>query len=218
MNWKAIRAVVREEIRAVRSKAKGMIRRGVLRSGKASGKVQTATVATLADQERDDVELLEQYGLTSVPPVGSEGVVLHPGGDTAHPLGVAFGSRAVRPTDLGVGDVALYSLGQSEVRIRADGSIAITNVGGASVQINPAGAVSIVGVGPVELGGGTQLAVARQTDAVAPSDAMAAWGSVIEGAINGLVPGTFTPANSFAGTVGSDFASIAAGGTGATSS
>jgi len=60
----------------------------------------------------------------------------------------------------------------------------------------------------IKLGRAAVLGVARRTDAVAPDAAMIAWALVIETFINGLVPGTFTPANSFAGTVQAAFASI----------
>jgi phage gp45-like len=109
--YSEVRAIIREELRRLRAKALGMIRRGVLRSSKLTGAVQTAQVATLSDTVRDEVELFEPYGFTSAPPAGSEGVVLHPGGDTSHPIGLAFGSRSVRPTDLVAGEARVYATG-----------------------------------------------------------------------------------------------------------
>jgi hypothetical protein len=67
----------------------------------------------------------------------------------------------------------------------------------------------------VQLGNalGPLLAVARQTDDVGPKTAMTAWALVVETAINTLIPGTFTPANSFATTVnaGNGFGTITSG-------
>lgn len=43
------------------------------------------------------------------------------------------------------------------------------------------------------------LAVARKTDKLTASAAMAAWALIVETFVNGIAPGTFTPANNFAG-------------------
>jgi hypothetical protein len=43
--------------------------------------------------------------------------------------------------------------------------------------------------------------VARKDDKLTASSPMAAWAGVVEGAINALAPGTFLPANSFAGAL-----------------
>lgn len=63
----------------------------------------------------------------------------------------------------------------------------------------------------IKLGRAATLGVARTTDAVSPTAAMAAWALVVETFVNGVVPGLFTPANSFAGTVLSSFATITGG-------
>jgi phage baseplate assembly protein V len=197
--WIEVRAVVREEIRRVRAKALGMIRRGVLRSSKLTGAVQTAQVATLSDTVRDEVELFEPYGFTSAPPAGSEGVVLHPGGDTSHPIGLAFGSRSVRPTDLQSGDVVVYS--SSGARIHIHGATGAIEIIAAEGQV-------------VALGGEGGEPVAREGDPVLPSETLVTWAGAVQTALNGLGAPVSPLFNAGAQT---DFASISAGGTGATS-
>jgi len=88
-----------------------------------------------------------------------------------------------------IDDVAAPTL--PDIEVRTDGS-----------------AATLDAATEVKLGALATLGVARLNDAVSPSVAMAAWALVVETFINGLVPGTFTPANSFAGTVLNVFASI----------
>ena len=75
--------------------------------------------------------------------------------------------------------------------------------------VPPTSLTATVLEGPlINLGPLAALGVARETDPVAPDAAMFAWALVVETAINALAPGTFTPANSFLGTVGASFGLI----------
>lgn len=65
----------------------------------------------------------------------------------------------------------------------------------------------------IKLGRLATLAIARATDPVAPNALMLAWALVVETAINALAPGTFTPANSFAGTLAASMGAVASGST-----
>ena len=196
--------------RKLRARIGAVVRRGVISNSSSAGQLQTLQVKTLADDVRDDVEHMEPYGFTSHPPGGSEGVVLNVGGDTGHPIAINFGNRGSRPTDLEAGEVAIYHQNGAQIVLRNDGTVTLSS-GASSVVVNEDGTIDLTGPG------GPALAVARETDPVAPSAAMIAWAAVVEGAINGLAPGSFTGANSFAGTVSSDFATILSGGTGSTS-
>jgi len=72
--------------------------------------------------------------------------------------------------------------------------------------------VVVAGTNGVKLGGkDAALGVARTSDGVSPDAAMTAWALAVETAINALAPLTFTPANSFAGTVANAFANISGG-------
>lgn len=187
--------------RKLMARARSIVRRATIGNLDSEADGQTVQATTLADETRDAVELFEPYGFTSAPPAGSEALVFNVGGDTAHPVALAAGSRAVRLVGLASGEVAVYSNAGSRIVLREDGSIDIFPAGGQVVR----------------LGGEGGNAVARIEDGVSPSDAMIAWASVVEAGVNVAAPGSFTPANNFSALVQADFAQIAEGGEGSES-
>jgi len=72
------------------------------------GTVQRLQVNLGALELHDALPRLAEYGLTSVPPVGSDVVVLFVGGDRSNGVVVATGHQGSRKTDLSPGEVALY--------------------------------------------------------------------------------------------------------------
>ncbi|MDF7670233.1 phage baseplate assembly protein V [Orbaceae bacterium ESL0721] len=73
-------------------------------------KQQNLQVTLLANEVADDVERFQNYGHTSVPPAGSEAIVLSVGGKRQHLVAVAVDSKSVRMKNLKGGDSALYHL------------------------------------------------------------------------------------------------------------
>lgn len=133
-----------------------------------SGSGQAIQANSTADDTDDDVELFESYGFTSVPPGGSEGLVLRVGGERANSIAICFGDRNSRFSDLAAGEVAVYNSAGCSVVLRADGNIEVTPGDG----------------GVVQLGGPTAtLAVARETDPVVIPSLL-----VLQTAINSWVP------------------------------
>jgi phage baseplate assembly protein V len=85
-----------------------MVGRCVLLAVADAKKLQRAQVQLLADEVHDDVERVQQYGYTSVPLPGAEGVVVFAGGNRDHGLLIAVDDRRYRLTGLAAGEVALY--------------------------------------------------------------------------------------------------------------
>ena len=83
-----------------------------------SGGSQKVDVALLADEEREGVARVQQYGLTSVPPKDAEAVCLSVGGVRDHLVVVAVDDSASRPTGLKEGEVALWTK-KAGVRVKA---------------------------------------------------------------------------------------------------
>lgn len=81
-------------------------------------KLQRLQIRALAGEVLDGVEVLEQYGVTSVPLPGASGVAVFFGGDRSH--GVAFppNDKRYRPTDLEPGDVAIYTDEGARITLR----------------------------------------------------------------------------------------------------
>ena len=82
---------------------------------------QGLQLKVLADETADDVERFQNYGHTSVPPAGSEAIVLGIGGARAGLVAIAVEDKGVRPKDLEAGDNCLYHLEGHRIILRKDG-------------------------------------------------------------------------------------------------
>lgn len=87
---------------------------------------QNLQLKVLADEGADDVERFQNYGHTSVPPEGSEAIVLGVGGARAGLVAIAVEHKAVRPKDLEAGDSCLYHLEGHNLTLREDGVAELT--------------------------------------------------------------------------------------------
>tara|TARA_R110002095_G_scaffold31383_1_gene30242 strand:- start:9 stop:545 length:537 start_codon:yes stop_codon:yes gene_type:complete len=99
-------------------------RRGTLRLIDAGKKLASVQVSFGTDDERD-CELFQQYGFTSSPLPGAEGIGLAVGGGT---VVIAIDDRRYRLTTLDAGEVALYDHLGSSILLQADGKIVINSV------------------------------------------------------------------------------------------
>lgn len=92
----------------------GMAARCVLRLASDGLRMQTCQVGLLDEETADDVERFQNYGVTSVPLPGAEGVCLFLGGSRAHGVIIAMDDRRYRLKGLQGGEVALYSIDDQE--------------------------------------------------------------------------------------------------------
>lgn len=86
---------------------------------------QGLQLKVLADETADGVERFQNYGHTSVPPAGSEAIVLGIGGSRAGLVAIAVEDKSVRPKDLEAGDNCLYHLEGHRLILRKDGLLEI---------------------------------------------------------------------------------------------
>lgn len=86
-----------------------MVGRAVLTAVNDAGGLQTVQVKLLADEVRDGVERMQQYGFTSVPLPGAEGVMVSVGGSRDHGIVIAMDDRRYRIKGLQPGEVAVYT-------------------------------------------------------------------------------------------------------------
>lgn len=130
-------------------------------------------------------EVIKPLGLVSRPVVTAltEAVYVRIG-DEIVVLGLLDKGGAVH--DCEEGETQLYGAQEptARVRIRASGAVEITAKAGQDVSLN----------------GGT-LRVARESDGITPTAAMAAWITAISGYVNGIAPGTATPPGVSIGTI-----------------
>ena len=86
---------------------------------------------------------MQNYGLTSHPPKGAEALLVALGGQRQHAVVIAVEDRRYRVTDLGEGEVALYTMengedGAHRVHLK-EGRIVELHAGGSSIVMTPQG-------------------------------------------------------------------------------
>ncbi|QCO13989.1 phage baseplate assembly protein V [Azospirillum brasilense] len=99
------------------------IGRGRITSVNDGGNVQKLQVQLGADEVRDATPRLVEYGLTSVPPAGTDVLAVFLGGDRSNGVVVATGHQASRPKGLKVGEVCVYDDQGQEIRITRAGIV-----------------------------------------------------------------------------------------------
>lgn len=92
--------------------------RGVLNLVKSGSDIQQVQVSGLADETIQDLELMQHFGFTSVPPAGTQAVVIPLGGKTTHGIIVATENGAFRVKNLKNGETAIYDSSGSTVILK----------------------------------------------------------------------------------------------------
>ncbi|MDB5822158.1 MAG: putative baseplate assembly protein Gp45,Mu-like protein [Herminiimonas sp.] len=110
-----------------------VVGRGRVTQGNDTGNVQTLQLRLGPDELRDNTPRLAEFGFTSMPPVGSDAVLVFVGGDRSNGVVIATGHQASRLKNLKAGEVAIYDdQGQSVYLTRAG---IIVNGGGHAVTV-----------------------------------------------------------------------------------
>jgi len=106
-------------------------------------KFQELQIKTLADEVLDQIERIQNYGITSRPLDGAEGVTLSLGGYRSHTVVIAVDDRRYRVKGLKKGEVCIYTdedQGGDDCRIHFKRGKEIHMIAGASSMVmTPAG-------------------------------------------------------------------------------
>lgn len=100
--------VIDRMLAPLRRRVRLMVARSVVSLVTDGGGIQLVQVKLLAGEVRDGVERFQNYGFTSVPHPGAEGVMVCVGGDRDHGLVIAMDDRRYRLKGLAEGEVAIY--------------------------------------------------------------------------------------------------------------
>ncbi|OOF45607.1 phage baseplate assembly protein V [Rodentibacter trehalosifermentans] len=92
--------------------------RGVLNLVKSEDNIQKVQVSGLADETLQDVEFMQHFGFTSVPPANTQAVILPIGGQTSHGIVIATENGAFRVKNLQGGEVAVYDESGSSIVLK----------------------------------------------------------------------------------------------------
>lgn len=93
---------------AIAARVRGMVSRAVVNLVNDGLKMQGIQITRLDGQTADDVEHFQNYGYTSVPLPGAEGVALEVGGSAGHVVVICIDDRRYRLIGLAPGEAALY--------------------------------------------------------------------------------------------------------------
>ncbi len=100
-----------------------MVGRAVINLVNDGLKVQELQITLLAEETRSDVERFQEYGFTSHPHPGAEGVMVCVGGARDHGIVIAVEDRRYRLKGLVEGEAALYDDQGQAVHLKRDKKI-----------------------------------------------------------------------------------------------
>lgn len=148
--------LIAKAVKPIRDRVMLMVARGVVRAVSDAGGLQLLQLDLLADELRDGVERIQNYGLTSHPHPGAVAAVVFVGGSRDHGLAIAVDDRRYRLVGLAPGEVALYDDLDQVVHLKRSGISVETPL---NVHINAGQVLRLEGDG-VEIHGRTYV----QTD------------------------------------------------------
>lgn len=125
MSMDKLSAFVNRMIRPIKVRLYNMISRVVIESINDADGIQVVKLSALAGEERTDVERFQDYGFTSNPLPGSEGIVICPQGNRDHMIVIKIDSREFRLKGLANGEVAMYTDEGDKIHFKRGGIIDI---------------------------------------------------------------------------------------------
>ena len=152
-------SLLTQRLQAAKQRLSMMLGRCVLAAVNDATRLQTVTIGLLDDETKAGVERFQQYGLTSVPLPGAEGVCLFVAGNRDHGVVISIDDRRYRLTSLQAGEVALYDdQGQSVIlkRDRIEVTAPTVVVETQDLRLGGAGGERVARVGDlVQVGAGS---------------------------------------------------------------
>lgn len=135
--------IVGKLVAPLRRRVRLMISRAVLSAVNDAGGIQLVQVKLLDGEVRDGVERMQNYGFTSVPKAGAEGLMACVSGDRDHGIVVTMDDRRFRLKGLQAGEVALYDDLGHKVHLTRTGIV--VDGGGHDITIQNAPNVNLSG-------------------------------------------------------------------------
>jgi phage baseplate assembly protein V len=115
-----------EMLRTLNNRVMLTVARAVVSLVDDSAKMQALQLSLLKREIRDGVERFQNYGFTSKPHVGAEGVVVFVGGNRDHGLCIAVDDRRYRVKGLADGEVAIYTDEGDKIHLKRGNVIELT--------------------------------------------------------------------------------------------
>ena len=109
----------------IRVRLRMLVNRAIITLVNDTTRIQLMQIELMQDEIKDNVERVQNYGLTSNPVTGCEAVVVFPSGNRDHGLIVAVDDSRYRLKDLPEGGVALYDYDNNYVKLTKTNGIEI---------------------------------------------------------------------------------------------
>lgn len=132
-----------------------VVGRCILTAVKDSGKIQTTQITVMAGETQDAVERFQEYGFTSVPLKGCEGIAVFIGGNRESAAVIATDDRRYRLKNLSSGDVAIYTNYGNFVKLKSNGDV---EVEGKNIKVTAETKVELI-ASTVEITGSSKVDV-----------------------------------------------------------
>ena len=115
---------IRREVSRSLANMRGAVR-AVLQGIATAQRIQRVDAEALADEQLQDVELMQHFGFTSAPPPGAQLIVLPLGGRTSAAVVIASEHGSYRLQLGAQGEAAIYNQWGDQVHLKADRSIEV---------------------------------------------------------------------------------------------
>lgn len=112
-------------IAPLKRKVMQTVSRAIITALSDSSGIQQLQAALLADELQSNIDRLQNYGFTSVPKVGAEGIFLSVGGAREHGVLIAVDDRRYRLKNLASGEVAIYTDEGDKIHFKRGGIIEV---------------------------------------------------------------------------------------------
>lgn len=114
-------------LKPLRNRVMLMVGRCVLSAVYDNKGIQASQVKLLQDEVRDQVERMQEYGFTSVPIAGAEGLAVFVNGNRDHGVVIATDDRRYRLKGLKNGEVAIYTDEGDKIHLKRGNEIEIVS-------------------------------------------------------------------------------------------
>ena len=122
-----------EALRALARSIRLVIARGIVRLVNDAGGLQVIQAELLMGETRD-LQRMQNYGSTGVPPAGANLIAVAVGGKRSHLVVVAADDPASRPTGLSSGEYCIYTIFGDRIHLRDDRIVKV--VAGTKLEVD----------------------------------------------------------------------------------
>lgn len=113
-------------ISRISNRIKQAVGKALIESVSDDNEVQLVKISGIDNEVQSNVERVQEYGITSNPPIGSGAVVLYIGGNKDHGVVVKTDSGEFRVQSLKSGEVCIYSKFGQKILLDENGDIVAT--------------------------------------------------------------------------------------------